>query len=304
MFSLDRVLFIYYCFSNCLFYALIKFNHDKFPALETLEIIGYVNLLSFLVILPYYIVKHKIINKLFKVNKKMVLTVPSSFLKIFCIGHISPKNAMVVSFMAPGLVVLLSFLALDEYDKKHKASYLWLIVAFFGVVVFAGPNFKEYSLMYSLLFIHVFLRALVNIFMKKVSKPETGQDKYVTLFYMLLFYTVASLFIMLGYYQRFSWGWLFSKEIVILAVLSASCQLAQIKSYEITRKISLLQNLDYSRIVFSFLIGYVVFGEVIKVNELLGVLIVLFSVFLSFQKPQSWLKSRLLGIHKYKKQYN
>lgn len=299
-FPLDRLLFLYYCFSNCLFYALIKLNHNKFPNLETLEIIGYINVLSFLTILPYYFVRFRLVNKLFNANKKMILTVPSSFLKIFCIGHISPKNALVVSFMTPGLVTLLSFLILDEYDKKHKASYLWLLVSFLGVIVFAGPNFREYSLIYSLLFLHVFLRALVNIVMKKISKEETGQNRFTTLFYMLLFYTIASLFIMLGYYQRFSWQWLFSKEILILSLLSASCQLAQIKSYELAEKISLLQNLDYSRIVFGFLLSYIIFDEVIKLNELAGVAIVLTSVLCSFRKSQDYLRSKIFGLFKKK----
>ena len=295
---LDRFLFVYYCFSNCLFYALVKFYHDKFSNLETLEVVGYVNILSFIVLFPYYTVKHKVIHKLFDVNKKLLLTVPSSLLKVFCIGHVSPKNAMVTSFLNPGVITLISFLALGEQDKKHKMNYLWLIVAFSGVVIFAGANFKEHSLIYSLLFIHVFLRALVNVFMKKVSKPETRQDRCSTLFYMFLFYSLSYLIIIVGYYQRFNWNYLFSKEIIMLSLLSASCQLAQIKSYEITKRISLLQHLDYSRILFSFLIGYLVFGEIAKWNEIVGVLVVTGSVFLSFQKPQNWLKTRLLGVYK------
>lgn len=272
---MDKLAFLLYCATNAAVYVLVKYYHLLFTPYSTVEIMAYLNLNSFLLCTPYLVLQFKSIVTGFRANAKLSITAPSSLLKIFTIQYIQPTNAMVVGFLTPIAVALLSFAFLGEYDQKYKRKYPWLLVSFLGVLVYVGLDLDSNTIMYAILLLHVLLRAFVNIFLKQLSK-----DRHITLFYSIFYYCILSLLVF-SWYGRFDWRMVLKKEIFLFSGVSIFCQFAIIKSYEITKKVSLLQNLDYSRILFGCILSYWLLGYGIKLNQILGISIILLSMLLS-----------------------
>lgn len=282
---MDKILFLSFCLSNALLYSLIRYFYLNFPGYATLEIMAYVNIGSLFFFIPYFIISFKKVASLFVSNLRLFLIAPASALKIFSLQYISVKNAMVVSFLTPAAVVFLSFITLNEYNKKYTKKYLWLFASFIGVVVFVGVEFRDRSYIYMLLLMYVLMKSLINIFLKQLSK-----DRYVALFYTVLHYAFFGMIVLI-WMGKFELKMFFNWRLIGIGLLSVVSQLALIKSYEIAPRISLLQNLDYSRMIFSCIIGYFLFGEIMTSNQVVGVAIIIVSIILS--------NSNELGMKKY-----
>jgi drug/metabolite transporter (DMT)-like permease len=273
---MDRFAFLCYCAANAAVYVLAKYYHIVFTPYSTVEIMAYMNLNSFLLCTPYLCSRFRSLVSGFRANAKLSITAPSSLLKIFTIQYIQPTNAMVIGFLTPIAVALLSFLLLGEYDEKYWKKYPWLLVSFLGVIVYLGlEDLGSHAFVYSLLLIHVLLRAVTNIFLKQLSR-----DRYITLFYSIFYYCILSILVF-SWYRRFDWHMVIKKEIFLFSAISISSQFALIKSYEIAKKVSLLQNLDYSRILFGCVLSYFILGYGVRFNQLLGMGIITLSMLLS-----------------------
>lgn len=271
---MDKFLFLIYCAGNTLIYSILKFSHIELKIYSTMQIISYANVLSFLFVLPYFFKNNK---KILSTNSigyfKLSLTVFASMLKVFAIAYVSPKNAAVISFTLPIIMIVLSFLILGEYSKKNIRYYLATILAFAGVLIFIGYDINHYGFIYFILFLHVILRAFVNIFIKQLSN-----NKYMTFFFLKFFY---ALFGFLVIAKSFHPELFLNKYVIIIAILSFIDQLSLIKSYEIANKISLLQTLDYSRIFFTIFWTYLLLSETILLNQFYGLIVIIFAIIFS-----------------------
>jgi len=286
----DRILFLIYCGTNALVYVLVKYYHQLFTPYSTLEIMGYMNITTLIMLLPYAAFRFRNLKASFFANMKLSISAPASLLKIYCVQYISPKNAMVVSFMMPMTITLLSFITLNEYDKKNAHKYIWLLVSMIGVIMFVGVDFSNYSMIYTLLLLHVFFKSLVNIFLKQLS-----HNRYEALFYSLFYYAIFACGTFL-WYGRFNISMLLKKEILFFALISLICQICLIRGYEMTKKISLLQNLDYSRLIFSCIFTYTILGDSVTVMQVCAITIVIISMYLSQVKNLSKQHILTLGI--------
>jgi drug/metabolite transporter (DMT)-like permease len=175
--------------------------------------------------------------------------------------------------------------------------------------LFVGVDFKSNALAYSLLLLFVLGKSFVHIFIKQLSK-----DKHVVLFYSIFYYVIFSAIPVFFWYKQFDAKMLLNLYIISLAAMSILCQLAMIQAYKMAKKISLLQNLDYSRIIFSTIIVYFMFDEAVKINQLAGMAVVFCSIFFSSADgaKYKWLMNRInpryfkkrYRVYRNKKQHN
>ena len=273
---MDKLLYLTYCITNALFYILIKYKHIKMPNYPTYEIGAYANIVSLAIMMLYFVKHYKKVIKGFKENLKIIIVAPAALLKFIAIAHISPKNAMAISFLTPVIVTILSFVTLKEEFKVKDlfTKYIWMLLSFIGVLVFIGSDFTFSMFAYTLMLIHIGGKAFFHIFTKQLSK-----NSYTVLFYGVLY---NSIFTITTSIWRKKSGldlqMVFDPIILFIGSFSVICQFALIQSYKIAKKISLLQNLDYSRIMFSSIGAYFILSEKIKGREWLGMIIVLYSV--------------------------
>ena len=271
---MNSVYCLIYCAGNTLFYSFAKYFHLQVKTYSTLEIMRYVNILSFILISPYILLKIKKIISSFNGQFKLTASILASFLKIYTIQYISIKNATIITFTMPIFVIIISLFTIEKFTKFSIKKYFYVPVSFIGVIIFTGyDDIKNHIFIYFILFLHVILRAFVNIFIKKLS-----HEKYITLSYSLLFYCIFGLCIV---YQNFNIEMLYDWHIILIAVINIFTQLSLIKAYSDTKSISLLQNLDYSKIMFTFLWCYLFFNENITANQIIGASIICISVYFS-----------------------
>lgn len=258
---------------------------DVFSELSTLQIAGYCNIISLIMLLPYAFFRHAKLLPGIKKNYALGTSVIATAFKMYAIGHVSPRNTTVIAFTQPIFVILLSFFFLGEYEKKDRNNYLYIILSFLGAIVFVGgAELKMHSFIYSLVFLHVILKAMTSLFIKKSSS-----DKHLALFYITLFYAI---FGFITNYKTFNYRYLLDWRLITLAVLATSSQLAIIRSYSIASKISLLQNLDYSRIFFGVIWTALIFSEPVVLRQIIGMLIIFSSIFFSNLKRYKGFEKR------------
>jgi drug/metabolite transporter (DMT)-like permease len=271
---MDRILFLIYCAGNTLIYSLLKYTSIQLPEYSTLELISYANILSFLFMLPYFSRNYKkIISKPSLKYSKLSLTVLASMIKVFAVGYVSPRNTAIIGFSLPIFVIFFSFIFLKEYTKNNVRYYLSTLIAFVGVVIFVGYDVQKYNFIYVLLFIHVALRAAVNILLKQLCK-----DQYMTIFYIKFFYALFGVFMVA---KNFNMAIFFNKFIVMIAIVSFIDQISLIKSYEMTSKIALLQTMDYSKIFFTIFWTFIMLGEKTTYNQVYGLIVIFLAIMFS-----------------------
>ena len=165
---MDKILFLIYCLTNTLLYALIKFFHiHSDNHLTTLEVMSYANITAAIAIIPYMILNSRNIIIEFRKQSKLAVTVIASALKVYAIQYISTNNAMIITFTMPMFVILISLFTIEKYsDKISWSKYAYVPFSFIGVIIFIGSDAPKYPFVYAILILHVILRALVNIFIK------------------------------------------------------------------------------------------------------------------------------------------
>ena len=270
------LLYLSFCFTNALIYTFVKYFAINNHGLNTTLVMFYTNTVSMTIMLPYFFANFKKVISGFKSNSKLILSSPAGILKILAIQHISPKNAFTVGFLNPFFVMLMSFIFLKEFDKKNLKSMAWMLLSLFGAVIFIGVDSISFnSFWYLVMVAHVVLKSLIHVFYKQLSK-----DKFVALFYAVffnLFYTF-----MLIKYRGYSIDLSYSLnwQVISIGTISVLCQFALIYAYKKANKISLLQNFDFSRVIFASVISYYLLGDTFNLRQCLGMLVIFISMFI------------------------
>lgn len=272
---MDKLLFLSYCFFDVMIYVFVK----KFANMtheSTMAIICYGNVLAVLLMMPMLIFRRKKIFEGFLPNLRLILSAPASAMKTIAIQYVSIKNATVITFLAPAAIVFLSFIMLGEYDKKNNTKYIWLAMSFIGVIVFVGFDIRQQSIAYVLLFSYVLLKGLINIFTKQLS-----YDRYTILFYSKFHYAWFNMVVFLISGYKFKIDFLTDPHVLLITVALVFSQLSLIQAYKLAKKISLLQNIDYSRLVFTCVFAYLIFDEKMTAQQIAGSLIIILSIAMS-----------------------
>lgn len=272
---MSQFLFIFHCATSTLMYAIIRYlKLNIFTELSTLQIAGYFNIISLFILLPYGIVRYRKLIPGFKKNLPLGTSVIATAFKMYAIGHVSPRNTTVIAFTQPIFVIILSFVFLGEYERKDRNNYWYIVLSFLGALVFVGgAELQMHSFIYSLVFIHVILKAMTNLFIKK-----TSDDKHLALFYITSFYAFFGFAMNV---KTFDYHYLIDPRLIALAIVATFSQLALIRSYSLASKISLLQNLDYSRIFFGVIWTALIFSEPVLIRQIIGMFIIFGSIFFS-----------------------
>lgn len=178
--------------------------------------------------------------------------------------------AITISFTAPIFATLLSGLIL----KERVAAYHWLAIAigFLGIAIASRPgtdHISPHAILVAI--VSAILQGAVTVTLRRVGQTETAES---IVFWFLVCSTVVGAAAMptLGH-------WPDTRTLTLLAlgaVFSALMQLMMTASLQ-HAPIALLSSIDYSQIIWSALLGAVIFGALPSAATLLGATLIIIS---------------------------
>ena len=195
-----------------------------------------------------------------------------------------------ISYSSVFFISILSIFFLGE--KIGYRRVIAIIVGFIGVVIILKPGvnlFSNYSVLP--LLASIFLSMAV-IILKKILLTN---NNILSVWTFTLFATLFSLF-----FFNNDWIWPNNFDLVLLiasGILGFVAQLCLSKSFQLADA-SVLAPLDFTSVIWAFLIGYIIFGEFLSREVLLGGPLILLSVGYIFYRETVLRKKIVLGSNK------
>jgi drug/metabolite transporter (DMT)-like permease len=207
-----------------------------------------------------------------------VMGITSMFLNFAALARLPLMDATAISFAAPLITVVLAALLLSE----HVRAYRWTAVSlgFLGVLVMLWPYLDIGGLFYAgeartvgaiCAMIACFTNAGTVIQTRRLTDSETTS---AIVFYFSLICALAGLVTL-----PFGWvmpSWIELTGLVMIGVLGGLSHLMLTESYRYAPA-SVVAPFDYTAMIWAFLFGFALFGELPSVFVFVGAAIVVAS---------------------------
>ncbi len=177
-------------------------------------------------------------------------------------------DAVAITFLEHILIVLIGVFYFRE--QFSSAKLVLVVMGFTGSLFILKPGFSELNRYYIFLFFALIFWAVNNVSIKILSRSEHSKTQ---IFYVMLFSSILSLPLAL-----MEWRALMPEHLKYLAIVVFSYLLhlaAFFRSFKLA-DMSTVMPFDYSRLIFSGILGYVIFQEVPDNYSILGYLLITF----------------------------
>jgi drug/metabolite transporter (DMT)-like permease len=285
--------FIYKSLSVLFFVLMsvcIKATGDHIPLFQV------VFFRNFFALIPLFFVIYFLKLKLSTINKyplhlgRAVIGITAMSLFFISIRYVPLVEMQTISFSSVFFISILSVFFLGE--KIGYRRIIAVIVGFIGVVIILNPGSAIFSNYSFLPLIASFFLSIAVIFLKKILLTN---NNILSVWIFTAFCTIISLF----FYDD-TWIWPQNYDLIFMVAsgfLGFIAQICLTKSFQMADA-SLLAPLDFSSVIWSFLIGYIFFQEFITLNVLFGGLIIIMSVSYIFYRERVLKKQIVLGANK------
>ena len=285
--------FIYKSLSVLFFVLMsvcIKATGDHIPLFQV------VFFRNFFALIPLFFVIYFLKLKLSTINKyplhlgRAVIGITAMSLFFISIRYVPLVEMQTISFSSVFFISILSVFFLGE--KIGYRRIIAVILGFIGVVIILNPGSAIFSNYSFLPLIASFFLSIAVIFLKKILLTN---NNILSVWIFTAFCTVISLF----FYDD-TWIWPQNYDLIFMVAsgfLGFIAQICLTKSFQMADA-SLLAPLDFSSVIWSFLIGYIFFQEFITLNVLFGGLIIIMSVSYIFYRERVLKKQIVLGANK------
>lgn len=285
--------FIYKSLSVLFFVLMsvcIKATGDHIPLFQV------VFFRNFFALIPLFFVIYFLKLKLSTINKyplhlgRAVIGITAMSLFFISIRYVPLVEMQTISFSSVFFISILSVFFLGE--KIGYRRIIAVIIGFIGVVIILNPGSAIFSNYSFLPLIASFFLSIAVIFLKKILLTN---NNILSVWIFTAFCTVISLF----FYDD-TWIWPQNYDLIFMVAsgfLGFIAQICLTKSFQMADA-SLLAPLDFSSVIWSFLIGYIFFQEFITLNVLFGGLIIIISVSYIFYRERVLKKQIVLGANK------
>lgn len=185
----------------------------------------------------------------------------------YSITLIPLPEAVSFTFIVPIITTLAAMFFLKE--KVPAKIWIALLIGFIGILVIIRPGYQEFKLAYLLTIGVTFLWSISNLLVKmmtKTDKPET------IVAYMSLIMLVLSIPLGMFYLAPMTF-W----DVFWLAALGLFSNLSHMSMSHAYSKadLSVVQPFDFTRLIFTAIIAYFAFDEVLDMWSALGAFIIL-----------------------------
>ena len=285
--------FIYKSLSVLFFVLMsvcIKATGDHIPLFQVVFFRNFFALIPLFFVIYFLKLKISTINKYPLHLGRAIIGITAMSLFFISIRYVPLVEMQTISFSSVFFISILSVFFLGE--KIGYRRIIAVIVGFIGVVVILNPGSAIFSNYSFLPLIASFFLSIAVIFLKKILLTN---NNILSVWIFTAFCTVISLF----FYDD-TWIWPQGYDLIFMIAsgfLGFIAQICLTKSFQMADA-SLLAPLDFSSVIWSFLIGYIFFQEFITLNVLLGGLIIIMSVSYIFYRERVLKKQIVLGANK------
>ena len=241
---------------------------------SSVELVFYRSFISLLFLFIYIVISQKEIKTphLRKQIDRGVVGFLSLAFFFYAIAHLNLGSAMTLNYTSP--IFLGFFLPLISHQKIKKSILLCTITGFIGTLFILDPHGEWQSWFAGLIgLISGIGAALAYIHVIQLSK--LNEPDWRTVFYFTLVSTIGSgLWISFTDYQRLIWD-----DVWILIPLGLSATIAQIamtRAYRLGNSL-VIGALSYLAIVFSGVISLLYFNETMRIEDVLGAILIIAS---------------------------
>ena len=285
--------FIYKSISVLFFVLMsvcIKATGDNLPLFEVVFFRSFFALIPLFLVIFYFNLKITSINNYKLHFFRGLVGIAAKSLFFISLRYVPLIEMQTISYSSVFFISILSIFFLGE--KIGYRRVIAIIVGFIGVVIILKPDvnlFSNYSVLP--LLASIFLSMAV-IILKKILLTN---NNILSVWTFTLFATLFSLF-----FFNDDWIWPNNFDLVLLiasGILGFVAQLCLSKSFQLADA-SVLAPLDFTSVIWAFLIGYIIFGEFLSREVLLGGPLILLSVGYIFYRETVLRKKIVLGSNK------
>jgi drug/metabolite transporter (DMT)-like permease len=258
------------CFCYSLMYCIVKYMSIS---IHPLTLLFYRNLLASIFILPFItqsLLTKKNIISLFNFTNfiRGILGFISMSLWFIALSGSFVTEVVAISFLTPIITCMLAVVFLQE--KFNIIKIFSLLIGFIGAYVIIHPNTEGGLNQFALYaFLSCFSWAVSNVLVKKLSKD---QEPVIIVFYMSLVVMLCSVPWLL-----MNWHLPTLKEFLLMSIIAILSNMAQVliaKSYKKT-DVTIVMPFDFTRLIFSSILAYLLFSEPLKFSTFLGSIIII-----------------------------
>ena len=215
-----------------------------------------------------------------------VLRVSGAFLALY-LGYLAVSNIPLADATALGFTQVLFVAVISWWFLGESVGYrrtATILTGFVGVLLVVQPSFLDAGFIYILAGLIGALGAAVAVTCVRIIAQS--QSRTVLLVYQAVFVGLMALVPSLYLWQwpGLSDWWL----LIAVGLLSSIAQWIGITAYKLAEA-NVVANVEYSKMVYSVVLGYWLFGEAPGVAASIGVVVIISSAFLpsifGFQAP-------------------
>ena len=243
------------------------------------EIVFFHNLVAFLLMVPFIFTggrhRHLKTQKLKLHLSRAILGVISLAMYFYAFTVIPLTEARAIALTGPLVSSLLAVVILKE--ETGWCRTLALIVGFTGALMILRPGTTNFSYISLMIVASVGIWAIIDVIIKVMSRTESTATQ---LFYLTGLMTILSFPGAMYYWKTpsslYQWSWLIGLGIIFLINI-----MAVFNAYK-NADITVVMPFDFSGMVFTTMIAYFAFHEVIDIPTAMGsVIIVISSVYIA-----------------------
>ncbi len=272
------------CFSAMSLF--IRFASDE---LHTTEVVFLRNVFSVLLLMPWVIgngIRVLRTERIVSHFWRGTIGVIGMQLWFYCIVVLPLNEATALSFTAPILTTIFAMLFLGERAGIHRWSAIGMGFAGAMIIIRPDPDNMNWTLL--LVPCATSMWAIASIFVKSLSKSEPPER---IVFYMAFFMMLWSLPSGLYHWEHPSaQAWLYCFGVAATSTLAHLCL---VRAYA-RADIAVLMPFDFSRLIFTAMFAYIVFGEVANRATWIGAAVIVASAaYISYRETRH--HKRLVG---------
>ena len=262
---------LFHCFLISIMAAIIRHAAED---INVFVVIFFYNFFALIFLTPVLITKKR--YKQLK-TKKLKLHIGRSILGFISLSMyfyaftvIPLTDARAIALTGPLVSSLLAVIFLKETMGWHRITAL--IVGFIGALIIVKPVTGSFSYISLMVMASVCMWGVIDMIIKTLSKTDTNISQ---LFYLIAGMSILSLptaiYFWEGNLTNSQWMWL-----IILGAIFLINVLAVVNAFK-NGDVTVIMPFDFSGMIFTIIIAYVTFNEIIDISTAFGALIIMMS---------------------------
>lgn len=252
---------------HALAFAIIYSLKKKITAdLPPIQIAFLYKLFVLLMVLPWCLVggvkKHLSTKKIGIHASRGAFSIMGTVCFLYGLKYIPATDAAAITFLENVIVVLIGLLYFKE--KFNYSKFILVLLGVIGAFFIIQPGFHEFNDKYIYLFFALMFWSFNNISIKVLGKTERSRAQ---VFYVAMFSCMLTLPLALREWEPLNF--IHFKYLILISLLYLAHLVAIFKAFKFA-DFSVVMPFDYSRLVFTGILGYLFLGETPDVFKLVG----------------------------------